>query len=128
MQINQSSMLTTPAPAKLENMVVPEKPEQSTSKNEAASQHDPIEKYVQYAKEHGLMALIEKFPEFKAEEVRAEMLENLGLTEESFQALPAEQQARINEMIKEKVEIELYGHIKESPNLGAVPASIRTYV
>lgn len=127
MQINYLQPVSAQTP--IYQIQIPARGDEPVNLDKTETKHEPIEKYVQYAKEHGLMALIDKFPEFKAEEIRADMLERLGLTEESFQALPAEQQERINEMIKEKVELELYGHIKEKVGgmASLMQSSVRIY-
>ncbi|SDG53670.1 hypothetical protein [Roseospirillum parvum] len=58
---------------------------------------------VETIKEKGFTAFVEELRARKIEEIRAKILEAMGLTEDSLAKLPAEQQSVINKLINEEI-------------------------
>lgn len=67
------------------------------------SEDDEEQKLIDRVREVGFRALVEEIHEKKMEELRAKILETMGLSEEELAALPAEQRQAIEDMIARKI-------------------------
>ena len=57
-----------------------------------------------YIKEHGFRAFVEELEERKLAEMRAEILQKMGLTEEQLQQMGPEQRAAIEKIVAEEIQ------------------------
>lgn len=74
-----------------------------TAKTTADAGADEEPSLVEQIREKGFMAYVEEIHEKKMEELRAQILEAMGLSEEELAELPAEQRKAIEEMIQRKI-------------------------
>ena len=73
----------------------------NSRKEEKKGQYDDD---IESIKSEGLHAYMRDLQEKQMEELREEILEEMGLTEEALHKMPAEQQIKIEKMISEKIQ------------------------
>lgn len=72
-----------------------------TADKKRAADDDP--RLIDEIRDKGFRVYVEEIHARKMEELRARILESMGLTEEELRALPAEQRQTIEDMIAEKI-------------------------
>ncbi|MBT6122362.1 MAG: hypothetical protein HOH48_03240, partial [Candidatus Puniceispirillum sp.] len=64
-----------------------------SAKNESLTKED-----IEFIREHGMQAYVDKVREEKIEELRAKLLENMNITEEMLAAMPPDQRKTIEDI------------------------------
>ncbi|MBT4888717.1 MAG: hypothetical protein HON65_04095 [Rhodospirillales bacterium] len=73
-----------------------------SAKNESLTKED-----IEFIREHGMQAYVDKVREEKIEELRAKLLENMNITEEMLAAMPPDQRKTIEDIIDRMIQQQL---------------------